>query len=787
MPARPLKLVVCKCSTCIMKSVNGVPVTVAVFELHRAQQDVSHCIQPTPVVQLVAHNPPPCPINDVESSSASLSFDAAQATSDLEAAFSALALDHAAKTAVLDKAQISWNQNKRSRHVATTRALSRLNWVLGQCDALKENLEMSSTHTLDMLLQVEFHVQELYAITESVKRCETSVNALRVKALDALDELQTGSEALRASTPFTITGPVTYVPGELYVVESIYMFYLHPLDHADPELKFSKLPYISQYALVCAVFFRTLVGISRQAGDLLIMFLHAMLSTIYSKPDFPKTIDSAVNSFLLSGRLHYYAVCEQCHCLYKPILNRGRKSPIYPPACSNIPSLGSEPCGATLLEDVAVGDEYVKRPKKLFAYHDFKDYLYALDSREDLRKLMDKACDDAFQSVQNRSSIISDIFQGDFFRTFKAPNDNTLFIDRPPNEGRYAFSCNLDFFNVEGLRLRGASTSCGILAMACMNLPIDIRYKSENMYVAGIIPGPREPNLEEINHYLKPLVDDLTIAWKRGIHLHRTVHCVVACAVCDLVGARKLANFAGVTSRHICSRCSLYGLDNYGRYDMDHFALRDVGELRQAAERWRDATSITDREAIVERYGVRWSEMWRLPYWNPVDQVVIDPMHCLLEGLASAHFRRVLRLTSADLNTCNTEPPSLVYDFISVQKALQAAKAPETERQANVSGSTPNVEDSIIDKLKHFFDKESPYFIDQSQYKDVSSIQSILRARISSREGGLNDLRKALNRKRLPALRFVFRSLQLQGVPSRKDMGTKDFWITGICNWVCGK
>src|SRR4029079_18577690 len=63
------------------------------------------------------------------------------------------------------------------------------------------------------------------------------------------------------------------------------------------------------------------------------------------------------------------------------------------------------------------------------------------------------------------------------------------------------------------------------------------------------------------------------------------------------------------------------------------------------------------------RNGVRWSEMWRLPYWNPTLQLTVDPMHCLLEGLARFHVCDVLGLTTAKANKAQPDPPAFSYDF----------------------------------------------------------------------------------------------------------------------------
>ncbi|KAF9233015.1 hypothetical protein BU15DRAFT_7288, partial [Melanogaster broomeanus] len=62
------------------------------------------------------------------------------------------------------------------------------------------------------------------------------------------------------------------------------------------------------------------------------------------------------------------------------------------------------------------------------------------------------------------------------------------------------------------------------------------------------------------------------------------------------------------------------------------------------AEQWRDAPSTAERERLFKEHGVRWSELWRLPYWDPARQLVVDAMHCILEGLVAHHTRRLLVL-----------------------------------------------------------------------------------------------------------------------------------------------
>ncbi|KAF9228564.1 hypothetical protein BS17DRAFT_658857, partial [Gyrodon lividus] len=96
---------------------------------------------------------------------------------------------------------------------------------------------------------------------------------------------------------------------------------------------------------------------------------------------------------------------------------------------------------------------------------------------------------------------IKNPFEAQFLHEFGGRIPGKLFIDRG-DEGRYAFALHVDFFNPEGMKLQGAKTSSGIISMACLNLPLDIRYKPENLYLAGIIPGPSQPSLKNLNHYI---------------------------------------------------------------------------------------------------------------------------------------------------------------------------------------------------------------------------------------------------------------------------------------------
>jgi hypothetical protein len=60
---------------------------------------------------------------------------------------------------------------------------------------------------------------------------------------------------------------------------------------------------------------------------------------------------------------------------------------------------------------------------------------------------------------------------------------------------------------------------------------------------------------------------------------------------------------------------------------------------------WKHLPSNSLRDVLWSRFGVRDSELWRLPDWNPIVQLVPDPMHCFLEGVVQHHFREILHLS----------------------------------------------------------------------------------------------------------------------------------------------
>jgi hypothetical protein len=375
--------------------------------------------------------------------------------------------------------------------------------------------------------------------------------------------------------------------------------------------------------------------------------------------DFPADIRAGMNEFKLDGRHTVYAVCPSCNKNYAPTYESTANGPDpvaqWPSICTYRKRQRGQRCKERLLRKRVSNGKDVMVPIKPFVYYDFKDWQAGLLSRPGMEDLMD----DAWKGVNDPSSdpnldgVMGDIFHGDVLRNFPGPGkgENVPLFKDGGEEGRYAYSLCIDFFNPYTNKQAGKKRSVGIISLVCLNLPPEIRYKPENMYLAGVVPGPREPKLDELNHFMTPLVDDLCDSWEHGFNFSRThkfphgrrVVCALCALVCDLPGARKVACFAAFSHEHFCSvcHCTRHG-EGYGSTDYHSWRRRTNDECREFAEAFKDAETEEDAQTIFDSTGLRWSELLRLPYFDPARFVVVDAMHNLFLGLIKEHITGIL-------------------------------------------------------------------------------------------------------------------------------------------------
>ena len=356
----------------------------------------------------------------------------------------------------------------------------------------------------------------------------------------------------------------------------------------------------------------------------------------------PTGVESVLDFMSIEPQTTAYVCCPQCFQIYS--FNPDDDSS-YPDRCSHKDTRSSKPCNR-LLRRAQRSKGPAPKPVRLFLYHDIREWLGQLYCRPEMEPILDH---DILEQL-NDDNAFWDILDAPELREFRGPegDPNCPFLKRPGNEGHLIFSLNMDGFNPYMNKQAGKKVLTGAIYLVCLNLPLAILYNIENMYLVGIIPGPEEPSKHQINHVLRPLVDDLLQLWHDSIYLTSTplhprgrlIRGAVVPLVCDLPAARQMSGFAPHSSHNFCSYCLLQ-LDDIENFDHTTWTSCSFAAHKSCAEQWRNAETEMERAELYERTGVRWSELLRLPYWDPTKFVVIDSMHSFFLRLLQRHCRDI--------------------------------------------------------------------------------------------------------------------------------------------------
>ena len=379
----------------------------------------------------------------------------------------------------------------------------------------------------------------------------------------------------------------------------------------------------------------------------------------------PRDIRTALSHLKVEPNIIRYATCPSCSQTYAP--DPSKPDDPYPRFCS-FTETDKPICGSALVHKVVHTDTAsMTRGAQRTSYSALRPYPYrttfswiaGLFSRRQPEEILES-------SWANTEPLLGaryvDTIQAPALRNFRAP-DGSLYSKPSSSDVHLVFGLFIDWFNPGGNKKAGKSRSIGAIYLVCLNLPPELRFLPENICLVGIIPGPNEPSLHELNHFIRPLIDEFLVLWHSGIRLSRTalhstgrlVRAVIIPLICDLPALRKTAGFAGHSSKHFCSFCLLerWNINNLSR----PWPSRTWQEHMNIASQWRDAETEAERKAIFDQHGLRWSEMLRLPYWDPTRFAVVDAMHNLFLGALRHHCRDVWGIDVKDQKTTKKTTP----------------------------------------------------------------------------------------------------------------------------------
>ena len=392
-------------------------------------------------------------------------------------------------------------------------------------------------------------------------------------------------------------------------------------------------------------FFQLCYKISESGITLLLNFLRAIILWVCKFSNsaqlrglydmVPKNVYFLKKMCTSTEKFTEYVVCPKCDSLYNlkdciisrhgGLLESAKCVYVQYPKHPQVSRQGK--CNALLMKRVKHGTSYKLSPRKVYTYNSLKVSLTKLISKHGFLTSCEK-----WRSRSKSQGVYTDIYDGSVWESF-----SNTFFQTPHNFG---LILNIDWFNP----FKHIEYSVGVIYLVVANLPRSERYKIENVIIAGIVPGPKEPR-KHMNSYLKPLVDELLELWMgtyvTGPGIFVPIRCALLCVSCDLPATRKVCGFTSFSSLHGCSKCmktftcSSFGAKaDFSGYDRQMWEMRTHDKHNQQVLKLSNARTATDQQQIEKAYGVRYSELLRLPYFDIVEYHVVDPMHNLLLGTA---------------------------------------------------------------------------------------------------------------------------------------------------------
>ena len=274
---------------------------------------------------------------------------------------------------------------------------------------------------------------------------------------------------------------------------------------------------LTRWILLFVGSWSTAFNIPMSAVEYFLLFLHAVFSVCSAfSPALSLVVDvlpKSIYQFKKSQGFLYddfkkYAVCPKCHALYD--LKVCDKSKSGPPRCTFIQHPNHpqkrfrEQCGTELFREIILTNGSKKYyPVKTFCWKSIRETLQAFLNRKGFQK----SC----EAWRNRTLIpgtLRDVYDGRVWKSFQNLESVGPFLQLPR---RFGLMLNVDWFQP----FKHSPYSVGVIYLAILNLPREIRFTKDNVMIVGVIPGPGEPS-KSINTYLEPIVAELLELWTDG-------------------------------------------------------------------------------------------------------------------------------------------------------------------------------------------------------------------------------------------------------------------------------
>lgn len=399
---------------------------------------------------------------------------------------------------------------------------------------------------------------------------------------------------------------------------------------------------------------------SREAANIILKAIHFILSTIFNflqvalalngiqiklpEIQIPHDLRTAYHIHSSEPDIIRTSCCPKCYTIYTGTI---------PLHCSWRESPRARVCNTELWRLQNFGRTPRSVPKTLYNTQNFESWLHFFLSRRS----------------------IEDHLEGTFLRTPASFGQEMHDLQDSPAwkdlqdflSHRYhlVFGLYIDWFNpyankiagmlqiyrgqpqIETDIATGKVVSCGAIILYCLNLPPEVRYFPENIFIVGLTPSPMKPDAVRLIHLLDPVIETIlqyeapgkciiTYRHANGVFVQTRVIPLIA----DLPAAREAGGFLSHSAECLCSFCNCRA-DQIECLDLSAFTNRTGVEVLQQAQAWHNMTTKVDRQRQATATGVRWTSLHRLPYRDPVRHTILGFMHNWLEGILQHQLRKL--------------------------------------------------------------------------------------------------------------------------------------------------
>ncbi|KAF9020178.1 hypothetical protein BDZ89DRAFT_958581 [Hymenopellis radicata] len=463
--------------------------------------------------------------------------------------------------------------------------------------------------------------------------------------------------------------------------------------------------------------------------------------------DIPTDIRTVYTRLSLEPSLDRVICCSACFKLYLD-------ASTVPQYCQWRRSSRARKCNTLLVQSRVTHDGPKFIPQSLTPIQPFESWLRFFLSRP----IIEDALHQTFASFHNAPNVdrMRSTHDSPMWRSFR---------DYLQSAYSLIFGLYIDWYNPFSNKIAGKVNSCGAIVLFCLNLPLSLQFLPENVFTFTITPGPQAPDLWTIRHIIERLVQMILLMSPPGRLLPTSRHEAGVRVttrggpvVADLQAARKVAGQLSHSAGMFCGYCNCHH-DDIEELDCRRWRLRNGATVRIQAEQWERLPTLKEKEALAKQTGVRWTPLYMLPYWNPVDYMILGFMHNFLEGNLQFQLRvlwGIGRTKEALARLTQLNADDSTSQFSENQSNASSSRAP-SERHSQ-SGLTDNMDFMDVDLDVPIAAQEDgsrtptqgSFFPDDDDEDDLQYLPSDIASAFTFRKDHLSAVRLCLQDVLLP-------------------------------------